>query len=204
MYTLPPLPYAYGALEPYIEAQIMELHHSKHQQGYVNALNDALSQYPELFEKPLPDLLKDLDAVPATIQAAVRNQGGGVLNHTFFWHLMSPKGGGEPVGKSADAIKDAFGGFELFKDQFCAAAKGRFGSGWAWLSMDKSGSLVISSTANQDNPISGGLFPVMGLDVWEHAYYLQYFNRRADYISAWWNIVNWEQVEENYLTIVGE
>ncbi len=203
MYTLPPLPYAYGALEPYIEAQIMELHHVKHQQAYVNGLNDALSQYPELFEKPLYELLKNLDQVPAPIQTAVRNHGGGVLNHTFFWHLMSAKGGGEPVGKSAEAIKDVFGGFELFKDQFSTAAKGRFGSGWAWLSLDKSGVLVISSTANQDTPLSGGLLPVMALDVWEHAYYLQYFNRRTDYICAWWNVVNWEQVEENYITLLG-
>lgn len=202
-YTLPPLPYAYGALEPYIESQIMELHHAKHQQAYVDGLNAALEKHPELFEKPLVELLKTIDDVPADIQIAVRNHGGGVHNHTFFWHLMSIKGGGEPVGKSAEAIKDVFGSFELFKDQLTMAAKNRFGSGWAWLSLDKSGTLVISSTANQDTPLSGGLFPVLGLDVWEHAYYLQYFNRRADYISAWWNIVNWEQVEENYVTLLG-
>jgi len=198
LYTLPPLPYAYGALEPYIEAEIMELHHSKHQQAYVDGLNGALQKHPELFEKPLVELLKNIEDVPADIQTAVRNHGGGVHNHTFFWHVMNIKGGGEPVGRSADAIKDAFGGFELFKDQFTAAAKDRFGSGWSWLSLDKSGTLVISSTANQDSPLSGGLLPILGLDVWEHAYYLQYFNRRTDYISAWWNIVNWEQVEENY------
>ncbi len=204
MYNLPSLPYAYGALEPYIEAQIMELHHAKHQQAYVDGLNDALKKHPELFEKPLIDLLKDLNAVPADIQTAVRNHGGGVYNHTFFWNVMNIKGGGEPVGKSGQAIVDVFGNFEVFKDKLSTAARSRFGSGWAWLSVDASGTLVISSTANQDNPISTGLFPILGLDVWEHAYYLQYFNRRTDYISAWWNIVNWKQVEENYLTIIGE
>lgn len=204
MYNLPSLPYAYGALEPYIEAQIMELHHAKHQQAYVDGLNDALKKHPELFEKPLIDLLKDLNAVPADIQTAVRNHGGGVYNHTFFWNVMNIKGGGEPVGKSAQAIVDVFGNFEVFKDKLSTAARSRFGSGWAWLSVDASGTLGVSSTANQDNPISTGLFPILGLDVWEHAYYLQYFNRRTDYISAWWNIVNWKQVEENYLTIIGE
>lgn len=201
-YTLSPLPYAYGALEPYIEAQIMELHHSKHQQAYVDGLNAALEKHPELFEKPLVEILSNLDDVPADIQTAVRNHGGGVHNHTFFWHVMNIKGGGEPVGKSGEAIKDIFGSFELFKEQFNTTAKNRFGSGWAWLSIDKSGTLVVSSTANQDSPLSGGLVPVLGLDVWEHAYYLQYFNRRVDYISAWWNIVNWEYVEEQYTALL--
>ncbi len=202
MYNLPPLPYAYGALEPYIESQIMELHHAKHQQAYVDGLNAALQQHPELFQKPLIELLKNLDSVPADIQTAVRNHGGGVYNHTFFWNIMNIKGGGEPVGKSGQAIKDAFGSFDAFKDKLSTSARSRFGSGWAWLSLDKSGALIVSSTANQDNPMSGGLSPILGLDVWEHAYYLQYFNRRTDYISAWWNIVNWQQVEENYLELV--
>ncbi len=202
MYTLPSLPYAYGALEPYIEAQIMELHHAKHQQAYVNGLNDALAQYPQLFETPLVDLLKNLDTVPSSIKTAVRNHGGGVWNHTFFWHVMSAKGGGEPVGKSAELIKDVFGEFDAFKDQFSSAAKARFGSGWVWLCLDKTETLVISSTANQDTPLSQGLVPLMALDVWEHAYYLQYFNRRTDYIAAWWNIVNWQQVEENYRILI--
>ena len=201
-YTLSPLPYAYGALEPYIEAQIMELHHSKHQQAYVDGLNTALEKHPELFEKPLIELLINLDKVPADIQTAVRNHGGGVYNHMFFWHVMNIKGGGEPVGKSGEAINDVFRSFELFKDQFTTTAKNRFGSGWVWLSIDKSGTLVISSTANQDSPLSGGLIPILGLDVWEHAYYLQYFNRRVDYISAWWNIVNWEYVEERYTALL--
>lgn len=203
MYTLPKLPYGYGALEPYIEAHIMELHHAKHQQAYVDGLNAALENHPELFSKPLIELLQNLDAVPETIRTAVRNHGGGVQNHTFFWHLMKQNGGGEPQGKIAKEIKELFGGFEPFKDAFGKAAKSRFGSGWAWLSLDNAGTLVITSTANQDTPLSGGLYPVLGLDVWEHAYYLQYFNRRADYISAWWNVINWEQVEENYLKIIG-
>ena len=201
-YTLPPLPYAYGALEPYIEAQIMELHHGKHQQAYVDGLNAALDKHPQYFEKPLIELLQHIERLPMDIQAAVRNHGGGVYNHTFFWHLMSINGGGEPVGKSAEVINDVFGSFEIFKDKFTTSAKNRFGSGWVWLSLDAGGTLVISSTANQDTPLSDGLFPILGLDVWEHAYYLQYFNRRTDYISAWWNIVNWEQVEKNYVTVM--
>ena len=202
-YQLPPLPYSYGALEPYIEAQIMELHHAKHQQAYVDGLNAALDHHPELYEKTLIELIKNLDQIPSDIQTAVRNHGGGVYNHTFFWDTMKPQGGGEPVAKSADAIRKTFGSFEACKDQLTNAAKSRFGSGWAWLSLDKGGNLVVSSTANQDNPLSGGLFPILGIDVWEHAYYLQYFNRRVDYIAAWWNVVNWEKVEENYLTVMG-
>lgn len=202
MYELPRLPYAYGALEPYIEAQIMELHHAKHQQAYVNGLNVALEKHPELFNKPLVELLQNLDRVPEDIRTAVRNHGGGVENHTFFWHCMKQNGGGEPKGKVADVIKESLGSFDAFKDEFTKAAKSRFGSGWAWLSVDKSGKLVVTSTANQDTPLSGGLYPILGLDVWEHAYYLQYFNRRPDYVDAWWNTVNWEQVEENYARIV--
>ncbi len=203
MYTLPKLPYGYGALEPYIETHIMELHHAKHQQAYVDGLNAALEKHPELFAKPLVELLQNLDAVPEDIRTAVRNHGGGVENHTFFWNLMKQNGGGEPQGKVAEALKESLGSFESFKDEFSKAAKSRFGSGWAWLSIDNAGKLVITSTANQDTPLSGGLYPILGLDVWEHAYYLQYFNRRADYVSAWWNVINWEQVEENYHRIIG-
>lgn len=198
MYSLPRMPYEYGALEPYIEAQIMELHHAKHQQAYVNGLNGALQKHPELFDKPLVELLQNLDAVPEDIRMAVRNHGGGVQNHTAFWHYMKPKGGGQPQGPLADAIKGVFGSFEDFKEQFSTAAKTRFGSGWAWLSVDNNGKLIVSSEANQDTPLSRGHFPVLGLDVWEHAYYLQYFNRRPDYISAWWSVVNWEVAQEQY------
>lgn len=203
MYELPKLPYDYGALEPYIEAQIMELHHAKHQQAYVNGLNEALEKHPELFNTSLDELLKNLNEVPEDIRNAVRNHGGGVENHTFFWHIMKPGGGGKPKGTVANAINDCFENFDTFKDIFSKAAKSRFGSGWAWLSIDNAGKLVVTSTANQDTPLSGGLYPILGLDVWEHAYYLQYFNRRPDYIQAWWHIINWEQVEENYQKIIG-
>ena len=203
MYELPKLPYGYGALEPYIESQIMELHHAKHQQAYVNGLNAALSKHPELFNKSLVELLKDLNSIPEDIRTAVRNHGGGVKNHTDFWNIMKPQGGGEPQGPVGDKIKEVFGSFDVFRDQLNTAAKSRFGSGWAWLSVDNNGKLIVSSTANQDTPLSEGLHPVLGLDVWEHAYYLQYFNRRPDYIDAWWNTVNWEQVEENYHNIIG-
>lgn len=203
MYELPRLPYEYGALEPYIEAQIMELHHAKHQQAYVNGLNAALKEHPELFDKPLEELLTNLDAVPADIRTAVRNHGGGVKNHTDFWHVMKPGGGGEPKGPVGDKIKEVFGSFDAFKAEFTKAGKSRFGSGWAWLSLDKSEKLIITSTANQDTPLSEGLHPVLGLDVWEHAYYLQYFNRRPDYIDAWWNTLNWDKVEENYHNLIG-
>lgn len=202
MYTLPEMTYAYGALEPYIEAQIMELHHAKHHQAYVNGLNAALEKHPALFDEPLVELLKNLDAIPEDIRIAVRNHGGGVENHSFFWNIMAPNAGGEPVGPLADAIKECFGSFDAFKAEFEKAAKTRFGSGWAWLSVDNNGKLVVSSEANQNTPYSRGHFPVMGLDVWEHAYYLQYFNRRPDYISAWWNVVNWSQVQENYEKLV--
>lgn len=196
MYSLPAMPYSYGALEPYIEAQIMELHHAKHHQAYVDGLNAALEKCPELFNKPLVELLKNLDAIPEGIRTAVRNHGGGVENHRAFWHAMKPGGGGQPKGPLADAIKKRFESFEQFKELFGAVAKGCFGSGWAWLSLDTKGDLVVSSTANQDTPYSVGHTPIMGLDVWEHAYYLQYFNRRADYITAWWNIVNWDNAQE--------
>ena len=198
MYSLPSLPYSYGALEPYIEAQIMELHHAKHQQAYVDGLNRALEKHPKLFKITLEDLLKDLTVVPADIQTAVRNHGGGVWNHTFFWSVMSAQGGGEPIGSIAEAIINSFEEFSVFQQQFTNLAKSRFGSGWVWLSFDKDGLLNLSSTANQDTPLSEGMTPLLGLDVWEHAYYLQYFNRRVDYIAAWWNVIDWQQVEQNY------
>ena len=202
MYSLPELPYPYNSLEPHIDALTMEIHHTKHHQAYIDNLNKALADYPELQEKELHELLMNLEDIPEVIRTAVRNNGGGHLNHSMFWILMSPVGGGDPVGKIARAIHRFFNSFEEFKAQFIAAAKSNFGSGWTWLCVNKEGGLVIVSTANQDNPISQDLFPVLGLDVWEHAYYLHYQNKRADYIDAWWNLVNWEQVEENYITIM--
>ena len=197
-HELPPLPYPYDALEPHTDARSMEIHHTKHHQTYVNNLNAALEKHPDLQKKSVEDLLKDLNAVPEVIRTAVRNNGGGHANHKMFWHLMSPKGGGEPKGELANLINSTFGSIPNLKDEFTKAALGRFGSGWAWLNLDKSGKALITSTPNQDNPISEGLKPILGLDVWEHAYYLKYQNRRADYIAAWWNIVNWEQVAKNY------
>lgn len=176
----------------------MEIHHTKHHQTYINNVNAALEKYPALADKRIEDLLRDLNAVPEDIRTAVRNNGGGHANHSLFWTIMGPKAGGEPSGELADAIKSAFGGFDSFKDQFSKAAAGRFGSGWAWLSVDGSGKLVVTSTPNQDSPLSEGLTPILGLDVWEHAYYLHYQNRRPDYIAAWWNVVNWKQVASNY------
>jgi len=198
MYTLPELPYQYGALEPFIESQIMELHHAKHQQAYVDGLNGALQKHPLLFDKPLLELLKNLDVIPEDIRTAVRNHGGGVENHTFFWYSMAAKAGGLPQGPLADAIKKTFGSFDAFKNEFEAAGRARFGSGWAWLAVDIQGKLVVMSTANQDTPHSVGCIPILGLDVWEHAYYLQYFNRRQDYISAWWNVVNWKFIQQQF------
>ena len=192
-FSLPALPYAANALEPHIDARTMEIHHGKHHGAYVSNLNAALDKAPALQGKSLDDLLKDLSAVPDAIRTAVRNNGGGHWNHSMFWEIMSPKGGGEPAGKLADAIRQAFGDFAKFQEQFAAAAMGRFGSGWAWL-VNEGGKLAIVSTPNQDNPLMDGKHAVMGLDVWEHAYYLNYQNRRADYIKAWWNVVNWEAV----------
>jgi Fe-Mn family superoxide dismutase len=197
-HELPPLPYGYDALEPHIDARTMEIHHTKHHQGYVNNLNAALEKHPELEKKSVEDLLKDLNSIPEDIRTAVRNNGGGHANHSMFWPTMSPDGGGEPEGELAEAINSTFGSFSDFKAQFSKAAAGRFGSGWAWLCLDRAGKLTITSTPNQDNPVSDGLRPVVGLDVWEHAYYLKYQNRRAEYISAWWNVVNWKQVAKNY------
>jgi Fe-Mn family superoxide dismutase len=176
----------------------MEIHHTKHHQTYINNVNAALEKHPALADKSVEDLIRDLNAVPEDIRTVVRNNGGGHANHSMFWTIMAPKAGGEPSGGLAEAIKSAFGGFDSFKDQFSKAAAGRFGSGWAWLSVDGSGKLVVTSTPNQDSPLSEGLKPILGLDVWEHAYYLNYQNRRPDYIAAWWNVVNWKQVASNY------
>ncbi len=197
-YEVPSLPYAHDALEPHIDARTMEIHHTKHHAGYVAKLNAALEQAPALANVPLEELLANLASVPESIRTAVRNNGGGHANHSLFWPLMSPSGGGEPVGELATAIRGAFGSFESFREKFSAAAATRFGSGWAWLSLTRFGELVVHSTANQDNPVMEGLTPIVGLDVWEHAYYLKYQNRRPDYIGAWWNVVNWEQAEANF------
>ena len=196
-FTLPPLPYGYDALEPNIDARTMEIHHTKHHQGYVNNLNAAIEKAPELQNKSLEELLKNLSAVPEKVRTAVRNNAGGHWNHSMFWQIMGPGKGGEPSGKLADAIKSAFGDFSKFKEQFAAAGAGRFGSGWAWLIND-GGKLSITSTPNQDNPLMEGKNAILGLDVWEHAYYLKYQNRRADYLSAWWNTVNWPEVGKRY------
>ena len=197
-HKLPDLPYSYDALEPHIDAKTMSIHHDKHHQGYVNNLNAALEKYPDLQNKAMVELLADLDAIPADIRTAVRNNGGGHANHSLFWPCMSPQGGGEPKGSLAEAINKSFGSFASFKEQFTKAAATRFGSGWAWLCVDGDGSLVITSTPNQDNPVSEGLIPILGLDVWEHAYYLNYQNRRPDYIAAWWKVVNWNEVAKNF------
>jgi Fe-Mn family superoxide dismutase len=192
-YTLPALPYDFGALEPHIDTQTMQIHHGKHHQAYVNNLNAALDKHPELHQKSLEQLLQNLNSVPEAIRGAVRNNGGGHSNHSLFWTLMSPKGGGEPSGALADAIQKTFGDFAKFKEQFAAAGTGRFGSGWAWL-IATNGKLEITSTPNQDTPVMEGKTPILGLDVWEHAYYLKYQNRRPDYIAAWWNVVSWDAV----------
>jgi Fe-Mn family superoxide dismutase len=192
-HELPPLPYDFSALEPHIDTQTMQIHHGKHHQAYVTNLNAALEKHPNLQGKSAEDLVRDLGSVPEDIRTVVRNNGGGHVNHTMFWKMMAPNAGGAPTGAVADAIKASFGGFDAFKEQFAKAGVGRFGSGWAWL-IDSKGKLSIESTANQDNPISEGKKPILGLDVWEHAYYLKYQNRRPDYINAWWNVVNWAEV----------
>ncbi len=194
-HELPPLPYAFDALEPHIDARTMEIHHDKHHAAYVNNLNTALEAYPDLQKKAVADLLSDLNAVPEMIRAAVRNNGGGHFNHGLYWKWMAAKAGGEPGGALGKAIAQAFGGFAAFKDQFTKAAMGRFGSGWAWLVADASGALKVVSTANQDTPLADMMKPLLGLDVWEHAYYLKYQNRRADYVGAWWNVVSWAEVD---------
>jgi superoxide dismutase, Fe-Mn family len=197
-FELPDLPYAYDALEPYIDTQTMQLHHDKHHATYVNNLNGALEKHPELSGKSLEDLLGGLSEVPEDIRMVVRNHGGGTYNHNLFWVFMSPKGGGEPKGALAQAIDSAFGGFSAFRESFEKAANSRFGSGWGWLNLKNDGSLVITSTQNQDSPLMEGLTPILGVDVWEHAYYLKYQNRRAEYVSNWWNVVNWDEVARRY------
>jgi len=198
-YELPKLPYAVDALEPFIDAQTMTIHHDKHHQAYITNLNGAIEKHPELAGKSLESLLVDLNAVPEDIRAVVRNHGGGTWNHSMFWEIMAPKAGGAPAerGELAKAMDAAFGSFDAFKGDFEKAANGRFGSGWAWL-VKKGNGLAIVSTANQDNPMSEGLTPVMGIDVWEHAYYLKYQNRRAEYVTNWWNVVNWDEVAHRF------
>ncbi len=195
-YTLPDLPYGYDALEPYIDVETMHLHHDKHHNTYVTNLNAAIEKYPELGEQSIEELIKNLNEVPEDIRTAVRNNGGGHANHSFFWKIMAPNAGGEPTGAIKDAIDQAFGSFEKMKEEFKTAATGRFGSGWAWLVLNN-GKLEITSTANQDSPLTDGKTPIIGLDVWEHAYYLKYKNVRPDYIAAFWDVVNWDQANEN-------
>ena len=196
-FTLPPLPYDFAALEPHIDARTMEIHHGKHHQTYVNNLNAAIEKAPELAGKSLDDLMRGVNSLPEAVRTPIRNNGGGHWNHSMFWQIMAPKAGGEPGGNLGAAIKSAFGDFAKFREQFSAAGVGRFGSGWAWL-INSGGKLSITSTPNQDNPLMEGQKAVMGLDVWEHAYYLKYQNRRPDYISAWWNVVNWKEVEKRF------
>jgi Fe-Mn family superoxide dismutase len=196
-YTLPPLPYDYNALEPSIDEQTMRLHHDKHHQAYVNNLNAAIEGH-SVGDQPIEQLIANLDALPEAIRTAVRNNGGGHANHTFFWEIMRPGGAREPQGALAQAIDRTFGGLAQFKEQFAKACAGRFGSGWGWLTLDRAGALAIESTPNQDSPLMSGKTPVLGCDVWEHAYYLKYQNRRPDYVSAWWNVVNWTEVGTRY------
>jgi Fe-Mn family superoxide dismutase len=194
-HTLPPLPYASDALEPHIDKQTMEIHHGKHHQAYINNLNAALDKHPELQAKSVEDLIRNLSAVPEDIRTAVRNNGGGHANHSLFWQIMAPNAGGAPTGAVADAITSSFGSFDALKEQFAKAAGGRFGSGWAWV-IDAGGKLTVESTPNQDSPVMDGKKPLFGIDVWEHAYYLKYQNRRPDYVSAWWNVINWAEVNK--------
>lgn len=198
-YELPPLPYDYNALEPYIDEATMKIHHTKHHQAYITNVNDALKKHPEFPEKSVEALVSDLASVPEDIRTAVRNNGGGHANHSLFWTIMGKNAGGEPTGDLGAAITATFGSFATFKEKFEAAAKTRFGSGWAWLSFDKkANALVVESTANQDSPLSEGRTPLVGLDVWEHAYYLHYQNRRPDYVAAFWNVIDWTKVAERY------
>ena len=196
-FTLPPLPYDFAALEPHIDARTMEIHHGKHHQTYVNNLNAAIEKAPELAKKSLDDLMRNVSSLPEAVRTPIRNNGGGHWNHSMFWQIMAPKAGGEPGGKLGQALKSTFGDFAKFREQFSAAGVGRFGSGWAWL-INTGGKLSITSTPNQDNPLMEGQKAIMGLDVWEHAYYLKYQNRRPDYIQAWWNVVNWKEIEKRY------
>jgi len=199
-YELPPLPYPVDALEPHIDAKTMEIHHDKHHQAYITNANNALKDYPQLAAKPVEELISDLSAVPEAIRAVVRNNAGGHANHSFFWLILGPNAGGSPKGKLADAITSTFGSFDQFKEKVQAAGAGRFGSGWAWLVINKAGSLEITSTPNQDSPIMDGLKPLLGIDVWEHAYYLKYQNRRPEYLKAVWNVINWDAVSKHFET----
>jgi Fe-Mn family superoxide dismutase len=198
-FEVPPLPYPYEALEPYIDTETMHLHHDKHHQAYVTNLNNAVQgQSEQLASYSVEDLLRNISQVPDSIRTAVQNNGGGHANHSMFWQLMKPNGGGAPTGELASSIEQAFGSFDQFKDAFNKAGLARFGSGWAWLVLNQSGQLQVVSTANQDSPLMTGMYPVMGNDVWEHAYYLKYKNVRADYLNAWWNVVNWDEVTRRY------
>ena len=197
-FQLPPLPYDLGALEPHIDAQTMEIHHDRHHQAYINNLNGAIEKHPELGSKSIEELLKDLNAIPEDIRNVVRNNGGGHYNHSMFWEIMGPNGGGEPTGAIAGGISSAFGDYATFKDTLTKAAVGQFGSGWGWLVKDGSGKLSIFGRPNQDTPLSEGLTPILGVDVWEHAYYLKYQNKRPDYVAAWFNTVNWDAVNKRF------
>lgn len=197
-FELPDLPYAKDALEPHIDAKTMEIHHGKHHQGYVTKTNAALEEHPELQSKSIEELLSNISAIPEDIRTKVRNAGGGHANHSLFWKILSPNGGGEPDGDLSDAIDEKFGSLDKFKEKFANAATGQFGSGWAWLVVNKDGDLEVTSTANQDSPMMEGLRPILGLDVWEHAYYLKYQNRRGDYVDHFWKIVKWKEVARNY------
>lgn len=201
-FTLPSLPYSYGALEPYIDAQTMEIHHTKHHQAYINNLIAALEKFPEFQPTSVESMLLDLSAVPEDIRTAVRNNAGGHFNHSLFWQIMTPNGGSKPNGLLAEEIQKTFGSFAAFEGLFNEHAKSVFGSGWAWLSVDKRGKLVVTALPNQDSPLSHNQTPIMGLDVWEHAYYLKYQNKRLDYVSAWWHVINWERIEENYRAVI--
>lgn len=198
-YQLPALPYAYEALEPYIDVETMHLHHEKHHNAYVTNLNAAIEKHPELGEKSIEELIANMDAIPEDIRTAVRNNGGGHANHTFFWNIMAPNAGGEPVGELKEAIEGTFGSFEAFQEKFKAAAAARFGSGWAWLAL-KDGKLEVISTPNQDSPIMDGGVPIIGIDVWEHAYYLKYKNLRPSYVDAFWNLVDWNKANEIFVS----
>lgn len=200
-YTLPNLPYAYNALEPHIDARTMEIHHTKHHQAYINNANKALEGKNDLAAKSVEDLISDMNAIPEDIRGVLRNNAGGHANHSLFWTLMGPNKGGEPTGKIAEAITKTFGSFSAFKEKFTAAATSRFGSGWAWLSVTKDGALEVHSTANQDSPLMEGKFPLLGVDVWEHAYYLNYQNRRPDYVAAFFNVINWDEVNKRFASV---
>jgi Fe-Mn family superoxide dismutase len=202
-FELEPLPYAYNALEPYIDEETMHLHHDKHAQAYVNNLNAAIQNAPEFGNIDIEDLMRRINDVPENIRIAVRNNGGGHANHSMFWKIMTPNGGGNPTGPIAEAINQAFGSFDAFKAALNDAGLKRFGSGWTWLVADQNGKLSVISTANQDSPLMDGLYPIMGNDVWEHAYYLKYKNMRGDYLNAWWNVVNWDEINRRYQKALG-